>query len=194
MAERPQARSPLAHLAALSHDPAVAMRELPFHGLIGLRLDSRDKGARGAVESALVATLPEANRCVACNVGCVLWLGPDEFLIVTEPGGEAAVTATLSAALRGRRGAVVDISDSRTTIALSGHHARDVLAKGSGLDLHPRSFAPGHCAQSFLAKVRIALRQIDEMPVYHIIVERSVAEYLFHWLTDAAAEFTASPA
>jgi sarcosine oxidase subunit gamma len=193
MAETAQVRSPLAHLAASAGTTALAMREVPFLGLIDLRVDARDKGAWGAVESALVATLPGANRSAACTAGSILWLGPDEFLLVTEPGHETALGATLSATLRGRRGAVVDITDSRTAIALSGRHARDLLAKGCGLDLHPRSFAPGHCAQSSLAKVKIALHQLDDAPSYHVIVERSVAEYLWLWLTDAAAEFTARP-
>ena len=190
MADIPIARSPLAHLAAPPPNAALTLIETPFHGMVDLRLDLRDKGARNAVESALVATLPEANRVIGCAAGSVLWLGPDEFLIVTEPGGEAPLMATLSAALRGRRGAVVDISDSRTIIALFGSRARDLLAKGSGLDLHPRSFAPGRCAQSFLAKVRIALVQLDDAPSYHIVVERSVAEYLYLWLADAALEFS----
>ncbi len=187
------ARSPLAHLAAPPSSAALTLREMPFRGMVGLRLDLGDKGARDAVEAALVATLPEANRATACAAGRLLWLGPDEFLIVTEPGGETALVTALAASLRGRRGAVVDISDSRTTIALSGKRARDLLAKGSGLDLHPRQFAPGQCAQSFLAKVKIALLQLDDLPSYHIIVERSVAEYLFLWLVDAAREFSTGP-
>ncbi len=189
MVEGPAARSPLMHIPAPAFGDGLTLREIPFLGLIDLRIDPRDKGAWGAAESALVATLPEANRSADCSAGTVLWLGPDEFLVVTEPGREAALAAALSAALRGRRGAVVDITDSRTTIALSGSHARDLLAKGSGLDLHVRAFAPGHCAQSFLAKVKIALRQLDDAPSYHIIVERSVAEYLWRWLADAAGEY-----
>jgi sarcosine oxidase subunit gamma len=188
MADIPTARSPLAHLAAPPPSAALTLREMPFHGMVDLRLDLRDKGARQAVESALVATLPEANRATLCAAGSVLWLGPDEFLIVTEPRGEASLMATLSAAVRGRRGAVVDLSDSRTIIVLSGPRARDLLAKGSGLDLHPRTFQPGRCGQSFLAKVKIALVQLDDVPSYHIIVERSVAEYLYLWLADAALE------
>jgi sarcosine oxidase subunit gamma len=190
MADTATAHSPLAHLAAPIPSAALTLREKPFHGMADLRLDLRDTGARSAVESALIVTLPQANRAIACTAGSVLWLGPDEFLIVTEPGGEALLMATLSTALRGRRGAVVDVSDSRTIIALSGSRARDLLAKGSGLDLHQRSFAPGQCAQSFLAKVKITLVQIDDLPSYHIIVERSVAEYLYLWLADAALEFS----
>jgi sarcosine oxidase, subunit gamma len=190
MADVPTARSPLAHLAAPPPSAALTLREVPLRGMVDLRLDLRDRGARNAVESALIATLPDANRVIGFAAGSVLWLGPDQFLIVTEPGGEASLVATLSAALRGRRGAVVDIGDSRTTIALAGPRARDLLAKGSGLDLHPRAFAPGQCAQSFLAKVKIALVQLDDVPSYHIIVERSVAEYLYLWLGDAALEFS----
>jgi sarcosine oxidase subunit gamma len=190
MADTATARSPLAHFAAPVPSAALTLREAPFRGMVDLRLDLRDAGARSAVESALIVTLPYANRAIACGAGSVLWLGPDEFLIVTEPGGEALLMATLSTALRGRRGAVVDVSDSRTIIALSGSRARDLLAQGSGLDLHRRSFAPGQCAQSFLAKVKITLVQIDDLPSYQIIVERSVAEYLYLWLADAALEFS----
>jgi sarcosine oxidase subunit gamma len=193
MADIATARSPLGHLAAPTVGRALTLHEKPFHGMVALRLDLRDTEGHGAVETVLRAALPDANRAIGCTGGTALWLGPDEFLIVTEPGGETALMASLSAALRGRRGAAVDISDGRTTIALSGQRARDLLAKGSGLDLHPRSFAPGHCAQSFLAKVKIALHQLDDVPSYHIIVERSVAEYLFLWLADAAREFSAGP-
>ncbi len=53
----------------------------------------------------------------------------------------------------------------------------------------PRVFAPGHCAQSGLAKARILLRQIDATPRFEVFVERSHAEYLWLWLKDAAQEF-----
>jgi sarcosine oxidase subunit gamma len=190
MVESPLARCPLAHFAAITDSgTGLSMRELPFRGVIDLRLDQRDRGARDAAELALVVALPEAGRSVIGPAGNVLWLGPDEFLIVTEPEREIAVAASLLSALRGRRAAVIDISDSRTIIALSGVHARDVLAKGCGIDLHPRSFAPGQCAQTSLAKARVALYQLDDAPTYHILVERSHAEYLWLWLADAAAEF-----
>jgi sarcosine oxidase, subunit gamma len=191
MAEMAIARSPLGHLAAPARSTALALHEKPFHGMVALRVDTRDEASRAAVETALRAALPQANRSIGCSGGVALWLGPDEFLIVTEPGDESSVATNLAAALRGGHGAVVDVSDSRTIIALSGKRARDLLAKGSGLDLHPRSFAPGQCAQSFLAKVKVALHQLDDTPSFHIIVERSVAEYLFLWLADAAREFAA---
>jgi sarcosine oxidase gamma subunit len=38
--------------------------------------------------------------------------------------------------------------------------------------------------------VRVALRQTDERPGYRLLVERSVALYLWDWLVDAMTEFT----
>jgi heterotetrameric sarcosine oxidase gamma subunit len=35
---------------------------------------------------------------------------------------------------------VVDVSAQRTTLRLRGEHARDLLAGGCSLDLHPRVF------------------------------------------------------
>jgi heterotetrameric sarcosine oxidase gamma subunit len=128
------------------------MRELPFRGVIDLRLDQRDKGARDAAELALVVALPEAGLSVIGPAGNVLWLGPDEFLIVTEPEREIAVAASLLGALRGRRAAVIDISDSRTIIALSGIHARDVLAKGCGIDLTREASRQGNARKAPLPR------------------------------------------
>jgi sarcosine oxidase subunit gamma len=51
-----------------------------------------------------------------------------------------------------RRLYAVDVSASRAVIELAGAQARAVLAKGCGLDLHPRSFTAGRCAQTVLAR------------------------------------------
>jgi sarcosine oxidase subunit gamma len=188
------ARSPLGDFpeakSAPSASASVSLREIPFRGLVNLRLDPADGVVRGAAEAALGFALPlEPNR-VAEGVGrTALWLGPDEFLIVTEPGAEVALVAALRQGLNGHRAAVTDVSDGRTIIEIAGRHARNLLAKGCGLDLHPRVFAPGHCAQSGLAKARVLLRQTDASPRYEIFVERSHAEYLWLWLKDAAREF-----
>jgi sarcosine oxidase subunit gamma len=84
---------------------------------------------------------------------------------------------------------VVDVSDSRAVITLSGPRALDVLAKGCPLDLHPRVFSPGRCAQSLLAKAHVLLHRVDDAPTFEIYVHRSFADYLWTWLEDAAAEY-----
>jgi sarcosine oxidase subunit gamma len=93
--------------------------------------------------------------------------------------------ARLERAIAGRRAAVNDLSSSRAVIQISGAGARAVLEAGCGLDLHSRVFAPGHCAQSLLARVPVILDQIDRTPRYRVLVRRSYARWLIDWLIDA---------
>ncbi|MBV9521244.1 MAG: sarcosine oxidase subunit gamma, partial [Alphaproteobacteria bacterium] len=94
--EQPAARSPLAHLVAAAEDepraPPVALCEIALLGMINLRLDPADEAARQAAEAALGVPLPlEPNRSAAREDRIAMWLGPDEFLIVTASGAEAAL-------------------------------------------------------------------------------------------------------
>ena len=193
MAE-PIARSPLAYIeataAAASAAAPVSLRERPFRGLLDLRLDPANAALRQAAEAAIGLALPlEPNRATGSGERCVLWLGPDEFLVTTEPGGEGALAAALRRALGPHHAAVTDVTDGRTTLEIAGPRARDLIAKGCGLDLHPRVFGPGQCAQSGLAKTRMLIHQRDATPSFDILVERSHAEYVFLWLQDAMQEF-----
>lgn len=67
--------------------------------------------------------------------------------------------------------------------------AREALAKVCSLDLHPRRFGPGRCAQTLLARCGAILHQLDDAPSYDLLPRRSYAEYLWMLLTDAIAEF-----
>ncbi len=167
----------------------VVLCERRFIGKVNLRGEP-DEAFLGAAAGALGFELPVAPNSTAGAVGVsALWLGPNEWLVATPPGGEEATVEALRAALAGLHVAVTEVSDGRAVIGLSGPHARDVLTKGCPLDVHPREFAPGDCAQSTLAKALVILHQTDAAPAYDIYVERSFADYLWSWLEDAAAEY-----
>jgi sarcosine oxidase, subunit gamma len=112
-----------------------------------------------------------------------LQLGPDEWLVVGAPGEERALVARLD----GERGQVVDLTASRTAIELTGAGAGDLLAKGCGLDLHPRAFPPGRCAATLLARTGVILHLVDAAPTWRVFVRASYARYLRDWLSAAAA-------
>ena len=169
---------------------ALRLTEVPFPTQIGLRGDPADGAFMAAAKGAFGLALPTTpNRVTTTGARRALWLGPDEWLVVTPPGAEGAMCAALHAVRPGRHVAVTDVSEGRAVIGLAGPRARDVLAKGCPLDLHPRAFGPGRCAQSTLAKALVILHQIDDRPAYDIYVERSFADYLWTWLEDAAAEY-----
>jgi len=106
------------------------------------------------------------------------------------PGAEAQLAAKLRAALDGQHAAITEVGESLCCIAVAGPRARDLIAKGCPLDLHPRAFGGvRHCAQSHLAKAAVTLHQVGEQPAYDLYVRRSFSDYLWRWLEDAAREY-----
>ncbi|GGK45219.1 sarcosine oxidase subunit gamma [Planomonospora parontospora subsp. parontospora] len=102
--------------------------------------------------------------------------------------GESGLAARLRAAAGDGHAAVTDVSAQRTVIRLAGPAARDVLAHGCPLDLHPRVFGPGTCARSTLARADVLLAA-GEDEEFQIFVRSSFAAYLWAWLLDAATEY-----
>lgn len=196
MAQEIRRETPLAQFNAARRDiarpeaPGVRLTERPFLGHVNLRGDPDDPAFLTSVETALGFRPPlELNTVTESGDLAALWLGPDEWLVLTRPDREAGVAEALRNALGDLHYAVTDLSGGQTVINIAGDRARDVLAKGCSLDLHPRVFGPGRCAQSVVGKAGVTIRQIDDSPSFDLIVRRSFAEYLALWLEDAAQEY-----
>ncbi|MFI6274705.1 sarcosine oxidase subunit gamma [Streptomyces sp. NPDC050988] len=186
--------SPLAHLEERMRDATVTgahgvtLAEWPFITMVNLRV-TPDSEAADRIEKALGAPLPQ--RCghtSASGPHTVMWLGPDEWLVLSQAEG-ASVAAELRGALAEAPGSVVDVSANRTTLELSGPAARQVLEKGCPLDLHPRAFGPGHAVSTTVGPVAALLWQVDGMPTYRLFPRSSFADYLARWLIDAMSEY-----
>jgi len=193
MADTTHRHSPLAaladRLAAASDVPArIRLSEVPFLTQLTLRVTPGTPAAAAAAR-ALGAPLPLAPNTTSAGEGVeVLWMGPDERLVVAPPGAERHLEA-LERALGAEHGTVVDVSAQRTVIDVAGANARDVLLKGCALDLHPRAFGVGRCAQTLLARAQVILHARTDEPAYRVFVRASFAGYLAEWLLDAAAEY-----
>lgn len=170
---------------------AVVISERPFLGHLNLRGDPEDAGFMSAVESVLGFGLPTAPNTVAANGDLLaLWLGPDEWHVVTPPAAQTPLLDSLEDSLNGMHFAVTDVTGGQTVITVSGPRAGDILAKGCPLDLHPSVFKPDDCAQTLLAKANVLIRCVaDSPPAFELIVRRSFAEYTALWLNDAALEY-----
>ncbi|WP_328827170.1 sarcosine oxidase subunit gamma [Streptomyces sp. NBC_00252] len=191
-------RSPLAgvadRLAATTRASggAVRLAELPFLAQVNVRLDAKGAAA-DAVGLALGLSLPlEPNTVVRGGELTVLWLGPDEWLVVGAPDTQRDLEERIRAAAGDEHVSVTDVSAQRTTLLVSGARARDLLAHGCPLDLHPRAFGPGRCAQTMLARAQVVVVARDEPGAgFWVLVRSSFAGYLTDWLLDAAGEYVA---
>lgn len=196
MPERYQWQSALATLG-------IEARALESAGRTGVELSERQAGTQLAIRgnaldadfSATVAKilgmeLPVTPKTAQREGGkALLWLGPDEWLAVAAAEYDDTLGHRLAEALDDVHHAIVDVSHSRTVIGLDGPNARDVLMKGTNVDLHPRHFAPGNCIQAHLGRCHMLLHQIDDGPGYDIYIHRSFAVYAWNWLCDATRQY-----
>ena len=125
--------------------------------------------------STLPFAAPPANTAICWEDRDVLWLGPDEWLVVGEAGSETAIVAELTNGLRGSHYSVVDVSANR--VALDLVEGLDRLATGCPIDLDPSRWRPGMCAQTLFGAAQVILHQLDERTT-RVFVRPSFASYL----------------
>ncbi len=169
---------------------APRIEEKPFNGYINLRGKSDNTGFSAGVLKVLGIEAPtEANTVIDAGDNRIYWLGPDEWLIVTPAGQQDRLKSDLLAALKGVFSSVVDNSSGLTMIHVTGENAAALLATDCPLDLHPREFKPGQCAQTRLAKAGMTISPLADASGFEVIIRRSFADYLLLWLQDAAVAF-----
>jgi sarcosine oxidase, subunit gamma len=164
----------------------VRLAEVPLLAQVVLRADPTTD-----LNAVTGGPLPAPGRA-AGDWPRVLGLGPDEWLILSTPGTQQELLGKLRASLDGD-GAVTDVSGQRTTIALAGPRSQELLAKGCALDLHPRAFGRGRCAQTLLGNAQVVLVAAPNAEHdYWILPRSSFARYVADWLLDAAVEYAGS--
>ncbi len=193
-------RSPAHDLAgemAAGSGEQVRLREIPFLTQIGLRV-LPGTPAGDALEAALGTPLPRrVGEVTGTPDGtgdlAVLWLSPDEFLLVgpdeaVSGVGTAACAGRLADALGAEPGQVVDVSANRTTLELSGPRARTVLDKSCHLDLHPREFPVGRAVLTLLEKTPVVVWRTGE-DAWRVMPRASFATHVVRWLLDGMREY-----
>jgi sarcosine oxidase, subunit gamma len=172
-----RARSPLADRA--DDLTAFGARELAFLAQASLRLEVRE--ALGP-HPVLPPTAP--NTWTTMEGRELLWLGPDEWLVVGDPGSEAETVRWLDEAFTGLHRSVVDVSSNRIALELEDGDRLDLLAAGCGLDLHRRSWRHGRCAQTLVGRIPVLLQ--ERAAATRVYVRPSFGGALVDWLLAVA--------
>jgi sarcosine oxidase subunit gamma len=143
-------------------------------------------GVRCSAEDAARFGAPTAPNTVTGDAARgMLWLGPDEWLVVGLPGAAPTIARELELALDGTHHAVVDVSANRAVIELRGTGRLTLLASGCGLDLEPAGgWVPGRCAQTLFGRAPVLLQELPAAT--RIFVRPSFANYVVDRLLAAA--------
>lgn len=144
-------------------------------------VDLAQVGVR-ADPSALPFEPPQPNTSTTWNGRDVLWLGPDEWLVVGEPGTESSIERDLEDAMADHHRSVVDVGANRIVFDLPD--GLDLISTDCGLDLDPGRWRPGTCAQTLFGAAQVILHQFDERTT-RVFVRPSFAGYFIDRLAKA---------
>ena len=146
---------------------------------VDLRLDP-------AEASRVPFPLPaEPNRVWEDGPNAAIWLGPDEWLITGPPGTAGGLVTDLDQALASEHHSAIDVSANRATFEMTADDRLEIMAAGCTIDLHPRHWQAGMCAQTLIGKVPVVL--VEREASTRIFVRPSYAASLADWLAAAAA-------
>lgn len=130
------------------------------------------RGDADLLDRSFALSLPRApNRAHRTALTDALWLGPDEWLLLTD-------SDLIGSGL-------VDISHRLAGMELSGPHAAAALNAGCPLDLHGTAFPADTCTRTLFGKAEIILWRTAP-DAFHIEIARSFIPYVTAFLREAA--------
>ena len=127
MYSQEQSYSPLSQKEKITSNN-IGLQQIEFLGKLNLRLQEDDAEVRQIVEEYLNYNLPKiAGEVTGNNETRVLWLGPNEYLILCENEKKDNIINELNRSLTNSFYSIVDVSDYYLTMRLSGPKSIDVL-------------------------------------------------------------------
>lgn len=142
------------------------------------------EGEVAALSKSLGVKLPVKPKTSAAAKGrLAFWLGPDEWLLIDETGGDLMGACAASGVVH----SATDVSHRNTAILVSGPSAEGVLNAGCPQDLSLAVFPVGAVSRTVFGKIEIVLYRVDE-ETFRVECWRSFANYAFGLLNEAAEE------
>jgi sarcosine oxidase subunit gamma len=196
----PEFRSALAGVA-LRGGLAISISEITDLGMIDVRGNAKDGAFRAAFRKVLGCDVPTDPRTsVAASDNAVLWLSTDQWLALVPRRRVKDVASELRSALRDMHALAIDLSDARTIIRLEGAGVREILMKGTPVDLTLADLGPGSVRRLRFGDIAamVHIRRL-EPDVIDLFVFRSYGRFAWEWLDATAGEaarlrlFTSQP-
>ena len=161
----------------------VDVSEAAAAGMITLRGDLAHAGVQKAVKSVMGAGVPRTLAVTDADAGQILWMSPDELMIVCAYNQAKQVVADLIAALGDTHSMVVNVSDARAVFDLHGSATPEIIAKLAPIDM--KSMQAGTVRRTRFAQIPAAFWMTSNDSA-RIICFRSVGEYMFNQLRNSA--------
>ena len=171
-------------LQGRAYDGFARVEETGLQGMISLRCDLGSKALVKGLK-ALDLSVPDRRRIITAGDKAVLWMSPDELLLLVPYSQAVTTVAALDKALVKEHALVVDVSDARSMFRVTGKQADQVLMKLCPVDF--AALGADEVRRTRAAQVAAALWRSgpDQLS---LVCFRSVAGYVM-----AALEHSAQP-
>ena len=152
----------------------------------GMLMLKGDRIAQDRFSEVLGMDIPRVpNTVTVHDTYSVLWLGPEEWLLIVPESDEVRIASELSHDGADGWEAAIIVSDHYSIITIHGSETADVLAQACGIDTHPQKFSIGQCCRCAFARTTAIVRPLDSQGTYELIVESSYVQYAKDWLKKA---------
>lgn len=177
------AEEPVLSLPAISILKAAPLARFSFRGR---------KASQDAAGKALGFELPQKSLTAAEGTDkAAVWLGPDEWLLLTPEDDTEALQTALMEAIGDAPHALVDISHRQEALILTGNKAEWLLNSGIPIDLDTSAFPVGMVTRTLFHKTPVMLWRIAD-DSFVIEAWGSFIGYVAGLLEEAATELTAA--
>ncbi|MEM7056488.1 MAG: sarcosine oxidase subunit gamma family protein [Pseudomonadota bacterium] len=171
--------------SAAARGAYVGITEVGPLGQMTLRGDIGGADIAALISELTGSAVPSTLGVVANGDTRVVWMSPDELLVIMPRDSVASAIARAGEVLGETHHMALDVSDARALIRLSGAQVGEVLAKGVPCDVSERAFPPGTARRTHLAGLAVGIWRVSG-DQWEIVCFRSFAHHLMAWLEQAA--------
>jgi len=153
-------------------------------GMITLKGDLNSSSFKAAVIKALGVPIPKVRTVSTKDSVQILWMARDELLILVNFKEVEKYIDLLDTNLKGEHYLLANVSDARAIFNLKGKGVREVLSKGTPVNME--TIKINDVRRSRLGQLPVAFWLIKNTEV-ELVCFRSVADFMFNWLRVASA-------
>ncbi|MEM9755117.1 MAG: sarcosine oxidase subunit gamma family protein [Pseudomonadota bacterium] len=162
----------------------VTVSPAPVVGMITLKANLAAPAIASAIKLATGIAIPGPRRILSDGAVSLMWMAPDELLVLCPVAEVPARLSRLSDTLGSAPHLAADVSDARVIFDVTGQGWREVLAKLTPADMHPDVFVAGELRRSRLAQIPAGF-WMEGAGSVRVMVFRSVAQYAEDLLRNA---------
>ena len=144
----------------------------------------------GKISDMILPT--EANTSAFSEKLTSLWLGPDEWMIISNDKQDKNTNTfeieefLFNNISKAKLGSVTNVTDQFVIINISGDKVFDLLSTGCPLNFNEFKTKKGAVAQTLLLQVDVIFHH-KEINSVNIFIRRSFSEHLMSWIDDTAS-------